>query len=349
MAYRAVLTEPAEAREALIRLWTENLPVHGDLKAKHRWFYEDNPAGKGEAFLLFADDGPAIGCAGLAPRTLAYDGVVARGALLADFAIDKHHRSGLPAIVLQRAVKRHIEATYALSYGYPNAHAVAIHKRTGYHELGQMGRYVRVLRFGPYIQKRFGWDLRSRLGGAIVDRAVATASRARALPGARTQRLAWVADVDARFDRLWERADRSLVACPRTSEFLRWRFLRKPTEHNAIAILHERAGGALLAYAVVRGDAGGPAELVDLFGTGPEALDALLGQLAPALYARGHTTVEFRYLGHPWVRDVLAKHWFSLRNVDRSVIISVATSSPIPREVLCNPNAWYMTELDEDT
>jgi len=349
--YRAVLTDATEARGPLIKLWTENLPVAGDPSAKLRWFYEENPAGKGEAFLLNDDSGAAIGCAGMATRELSYGGAVARAALLADFAIDKHHRIGLPALVLQRAVKRHVEAKYALSYGFPNAHAVAIHLRTGYHELGQMARFVRVLRHGTFMQKKYGWERRARFGGAIVDRAIALASLARALPSARSLVLRWETDFDERWDRLWERASRAraLVACPRTSAFLRWRFLRKPNERNAIAALVERRSGALVAYAVVRGGPDSPAELVDLFGAGPEALDALLGHLVPALYRRGHTAIEVRYLGHPYVREVLAKHWFSFRNVDRVVIVSPTTHCPIDRAVLCDANAWYMTDLDEDT
>src|SRR5262249_27396916 len=108
MAYRALLADAVDEREALVRLWTENLPVRGDPHAKLHWFYGDAPGGRGTAFLLRASDDAFVGCAGLSGRTLYYRGHPIRAALLADFAIDKRHRSGLAALTLQRAVKRHV-------------------------------------------------------------------------------------------------------------------------------------------------------------------------------------------------------------------------------------------------
>ena len=353
MAYRAQLTDLAEARAPLIKLWTENLPVVGDPDAKLDWFYRDAPGGHGEAFLLRDAAGTAVGCAGMSTRELVFGDHVIRAALLADFAVDKQHRSGLPALVLQRAVKRHVESHYAMSYGFPNDHAVAIHRRTGYRELGKMARFVRVLRHGAYLQRRFGWNRRAQLGGAIADRALIATSFTRALPQARHFALRWEPDFDARWDRLWEvtRQRREAIACRRSSAFLRWRFTRKPDDPHAIAALVTRgANERLAAYAVVKQTGSADvARLADVYGESMEALDALLGLLVPALYARGYGSIEFRYLGHGRVREVLARHWFSFRNTDRTVIVSPTASCPIDPAVACDSNAWFMTDLDEDT
>lgn len=356
MGYRALRTELDEARAPLIKLWTENLPVGVDPDAKLHWFYRDAPSGPGEAFLLRADNDAAVGCAGFATRELAVGDQTVRAALLADFAIDRGHRSALPAVILQRAVKKRVdESGYGLSYGFPNDNAVAVHRRTGYRELGKMARFVRVLRYGGYLERRYGWKRRSKLGGAVVDRAVVGASFVRALPGRRTYALAWLRDFDARFDALWDRAQATgdlgyKIACRRTAALLRWRFGRQPGSGIAIAALVARGTGELAAYAIVKpGGAGEIAQLVDLFGASVAALDALLGQLVPALYARGYGAIEFRYLGHPRVRDVLVRHWFSFRNTDRTVILSPTPACPIDLALLCDSNAWFMTDLDEDT
>ncbi len=350
MSYRTVLADVTEAREPLIRLWSENLHVSGNLDDKLRWFYLDGPWGRGEAFLLRAADDAVVGCAGLSLREMLHGDATVRAALLADFVIDKRHRSALPALTLQRAVKRHTDAAYDLSYGFPNQGAVAVLLRIGYRELGKMARYVRVLRYAPYLTRRYGRPLLSRAAAIVVDPASVAITAARSIASRAHARLEWLPDFDDRFDRLWEVArPRDLIACRRSSQFLRWRFARKPDERNAIAALVERRGDALAGYAVVRGAPGDAAELVDLFAKDLATTDVLLGQLIPALYLRGHTSVSFRYLGDPRLVDVLARHWFSLRDAKRVIIVNRGPSCPLADTVAYDARHWYLTDLDEDT
>jgi hypothetical protein len=349
VSYRTVLSDVRESRESLIRLWSENLHHRGDLDEKLRWFYLDAPSGPGEAFLLTTED-DIVGCCGLTLRELYHRGQPIRAALLADFAIDKRHRSALPALTLQRAVKRHTDGAYDLSYGFPNDGAVAVLKRIGYLELGRMARFVRVLRHAPFLARRYRRPLLGRAAAMVVDPASLAISTARSLRNRVLLRLEWLEDFDARFDRLWDLAQpRELIACRRSSQFLRWRFARKPSEHHHIAGLVERQTSALAAYAVMRGEIGGEAELVDLFGINPGAIDDLLSQLIPSLYSRGYTSVSFRYLGSPMLLEVLAKHMFSLRESRRLVIVNFAPTCPIDATVAADPTRWYLTDLDEDT
>lgn len=349
VSYRTVLSDARESREPLIRLWSENLHHRGDLDEKLRWFYLDAPSGPGEAFLLRTED-DVVGCCGLTTRELYHRGQPVRAALLADFAIDKKHRSALPALTLQRAVKRHTDGAYGLSYGFPNDGAVAVLKRIGYQELGRMARFVRVLRHAPFLERRYHRPLLGRAAAMVVDPASLVITAARSLRKRTLLRLEWLEDFDARFDRLWDVAQpRDLIACKRSSEFLRWRFMRKPSEKNQIAALVERHAGALAAYAVVRNGEGGEAELVDLFGINAGAVDSLLSQLVPSLYARGHASVSFRFLGSPVLLEVLAKHMFSLRESRRLVIINLAPTCPVDPSVAADPRRWYFTDLDEDT
>jgi hypothetical protein len=354
VAYQTVQVDPAtDGRAALIRLWTQNLPVQGDVEAKLRWTYLDPPQGPAEAFVLrvsdAGDDATEIGCAGVSRRELAHRGATVHAALLGDLAIDAKHRTALPALTLQRAVKRHVENEYDLSYGFPNAKAVALHKRTGYHELGVMRRYVRVLRHGVHLERRYGRPIATRLAAALLDPALGALALTRAIRPSTTHALRWLPDFDERFDRLFDSAQSEFpILCRRGSTFLRWRFLRKPDERNQIAALVHRRSGALTAYAVIRGEPGGAAEIGDLFGARLEATDALLSMLIPALYRRGFGSAVFRYLGPPRVAALLAKHRFSLREGGRVIVVCPTARCPIGPEVR-DPNAWYLTDLDEDT
>ena len=349
--YRATVSADVVADgDALTRLWTDNLPVRGDAAAKLRWAYLDSPSGRGEVVLLRDGDAHPIGCAGITLRELSVDGAPVRAALLADFAVDRAHRVGFPALVLQRAVKRHVEAGYHLSYGFPNQHAVAVHLRTGYHELGKMQRYARVLRHGPYLEKRLGIPVAAALAGRAIDTGAHAIQRVRARRPSRALALDWLADVDDRFDRVWA-AGRAWahIVCRRDAAFLRWRFLRKFDERAAVAAAVDRATGDLRAYAIVHGAAGELAELRDLFGVDPDAIGSLLALLVPALYDRGHTAVSMRFLGDPRIPDLLTQHDFQLRDADRSVIVCPGPTAPVDPAVLRATASWYITDLDEDT
>ncbi len=346
MTYRAVLTDPAAGGEALVRIWTDNLHVAGDPHAKLRWQYLDGP-NRAEAFLLRDDDTP-VGCAGITVRELWSGDQRLRVALLADFAVDRAHRVGFPALTLQRAVKRHVDATYAASYGFPNQNAVAVHRRSGYQELGQMGRYVRVLRHAGYLARRFRRPLASQVAGLAADGATLAVRVARALRPSRTLALRWLPDVDPRFDRLWAAEHATFrIACRRDAAFLRWRFLRAPGDRYRVLALVERKSERLRAYAIVRGAAGGFAELADLFGS-LEAMRELLTMLPPVLYRAGHTALSMRFLGDPRIPALLTDLHFSRRDALRTVIVHPGASCPIDPAVLRDPGAWYLTDLDED-
>jgi hypothetical protein len=346
-AYRAVRVDPGERRDELVRLWGDNLQVRGDPHAKLDWLYLANPAGPGEAFVLRDEGETAVGCAGITTRELWRGEHALRAALLADFAIDRAHRTGMPALILQRATKHQVETAYELGYGFPNASAVAIHRRIGFFELGGMTRYVRVLRHGGYLARRYGRPLAAHAAGAVVDLAKLAVRSLRAARPALGASLRWQTDFDPRFDDLWRR-HRALwgVVCRRDAAFLRWRFVAKPLEHVRIATLAARRGGELLAYAVVGGERGEMAHLLDLFGP-LDALHDLLTLLLPSLTLRGHTAASTRFLGDPRMARLLVEHRMSARDSDRKVIACL--SPRCTDAALRDAATWYLTDLDEDT
>jgi len=344
--YRAVHVAPDRSRDELVRLWADNLAVVGDLHAKLDWLYLANPSGPGEAFVLRDAGDAAVGCAGITPRELWRGDRVLRVALLADFAIDRPHRTGLPALVLQRATKQHVEAGYELGYGFPNASAVAIHRRIGFFELGGMARYVRVLRHGGYIARRYGRPTAARVAGAIVDAAKLVVRWARAARPVLNARLVWRDDVDPRFDELWQRSRGQWgIACRRDAAFLHWRFVAKPVDRVRIATLVARGGDRLLAYAIVGGRPGDMAHVHDLFGP-LDAIGDLLTLLVPSLTLAGHTAVSMRYLGDPRMAELLIAHGMSPRDADRKVIACLPARCT--DAALRDAATWYLTDLDED-
>ncbi len=361
-SYRAVLTYPTDERAEVLRLWATNLRMTGDLPAILRWQYLEGPLAPGQMFLLRAPapgDAP-VGCAGVTTRELWCGERPLRAAHFANFAIDQAHRTALPAIMLQRAVKRHVEGSYDLGFGFPNRNAVAVYRHVGYRELGEVVRHVRVLRHGGYLERVVAAHPRvpravrrvvrsvARAAGVVLDRARLTLGDLRAAGSAIGSSLTWLDDVDERFDALWlSSRPMFAIASRRDAAFLRWRFLRKPDERYVVAALVQRRTARLRAYAIVRGERGDLAEIVDAFGD-RRALDDLLARLVPAVYRRGHTGIAFRFAGDPAIGRLLGRHGFKPREASRSVVLTVADRCPVAATVR-DLAAWYLTELDMDT
>ncbi|MGN6110520.1 MAG: hypothetical protein ACTHU0_35785 [Kofleriaceae bacterium] len=354
--YQSVRADLRAEREAIVRLLSTNLGIKGDLSATFRWQYLEGPMAPGEIFLLRTGD-QIVGCTALARRELWSGARPIRAMQNANFVVDRAHRTARPAIALQRAAKHHIEETCDLGFGFPNAAARAVYRHIGYHTLGDLPRYVRVLRHGGYVERLLGergWPRRAGKlvggsSGVVFDTARRTFDSVRAGRAGRRSSLIWLADVDARFDQLWQEAsaERAIV-CVRNAAFLRWRFLRKPDEHHALAALVDHGSDRLKAYAFVRSAPSGIAEITDLFG-GFEALDDLLVMLAPELDRRGHIAMSCLFAGDPRILAMLAAHGFRRRDSRRTAMVFGAPSCHVPAATLRDPASWYFTELDADT
>ena len=339
--YSVAAADVLEAKDVLCQLWTANLELRGQVDEKLRWFYCDGPHGAGSALVLNATGG-AVGCAGLGVRRFLHHGHPLRVALFADLAVDRRHRSALPAMTLLRSVQDAVEDRFDLGYGFPNAKAAAVYRRAGYRELGQQHRYVRVLRSRSFLRPALGRWL-SRPAAAVTDAALAVLARARTL-SVRDHTLAWLDELDARFDRLWHASrDAYSFACERTAAFLRWRFARDP--HRVVTLVSRRSD-ALRAYAVVRPGPAETVELVDLFGGGERDLDALLAMLVPAIGQLGFASISVRFLGNPHVIQLLHRHGFMTRGEPRSAVVCGGRSTAALR--LREADDWYLTDLDDD-
>lgn len=335
--YSVSETDVHGSSAVLHRLWADNLDVRGGLDARLHWFYRDGPHGPGRALVLRAR-GDVVGCAGVGVRTLVHRGAPLRAALFADLAIDRPHRSGLPALTLLRSIQAEVARDFDLGYGFPNRSAIAVYLRAGFVELGRMYRHVRVLRSRRYL----GAGPWLRVPAALADRALAAAERVHELR-ARRFALDWPARFDARFDRPWQAihgGDR--IACERSAAFLRWRFAR---DRHRIAAVVCRDTGTLVGYGVLRPADQGLVELVDLVGAGPRALDAAIGLIVPAARQLGFAAIGFRFLGDPRVIRVLRAHGFVRRGEPRSIVVAPGRSAAL---AALPAAAWYLTDLDED-
>lgn len=351
--YRVSRVEPGAARSQLMRIWRDNLQLACDAAAKFAWTFEAAPHRPDRLFLLDAGapgttgERAPIGAAGVAWRPFQLAGRSARGALLFELAVDRRHRTGFPALRLVAETRRAALRDFDFAYGFPTHRAEPLFRRCGYSELGRITRYVRVLRHGDYLRRALDLPLLTRAAAAGLDGA-RLALHAPAWARARARlRLELGGELDARIDDLWRRVSGCYrVVGARSAEFLRWRFLRHPEQSHELALLIDRAGSALQAYAVL-GIKDGAAHLHDFFGE-PAALGALVDLLVPAIARRGARSLSVRFLGDPRVVAELVARGFSARDRSRAVVLSPGDAGADAAEAACDPAGWFLTDADHE-
>lgn len=360
---------PVDARDDLLRLWADNLQVETSPAAKFDWIYRDAPLLPENVWLVRASTTrAAVGTAGLGLRRMQLPHGDATAGLLADLAVDKAHRSLGPAMAIVREVKSWALGHLDLAYGFPNALAQGVFKRTGYHSLGTITRWARVLRHAGYAARVRELELPrvppaardllyraaeqpwfAALAGAAVDVTQLARRSPAALEAARRLRVEMADAPDpGALDELWARARGEYgIVAHRGGTVLAWRFPASPRRRWYGA--RARGGDpALRAYALVERSDDGAAHIKDLFGHQADVV-ALLDLLPALAYRAGATSLSMRYLGAPWLSDALAARGFTARQADRLIVVATAENMPAASaEAVRKADSWHLTDFDED-
>jgi hypothetical protein len=345
MRYTVEQVEVARARDDVMRVWRDNLSDARACERKFAWTYERAPAAPLSPVLLVARRGElrdVVGSAGVARREFAVGGETSWAGLLADLAVDRDHRSLLPALSLVRRVREVAREQLAFAYGFPNAKAEPVFVRAGYRRLGGMTRYVRVLRHGHFAKRVVPSNVAAGALGLGADAAVA----ARRLPARACSiaryRLVLTDAVDERAHEVWERAAAHYrIIAVRQPVYLSWRLAEHPDFRYRFAWLEDRRTGAAHAYAAVT-TVDGVCAVGDFLGR-PEVLVPLFERLAGWARGEGAHSLALRFCGDPRVTCALRQAGFAPRDSQRAVVVDA-----VDDRFAGDPASWYLTDADED-
>jgi hypothetical protein len=367
--YSVTADKPVDVRDDLCRIWSENLTLEGTPNDKFRWLYEDAPYLPERVFVLRARDAAtgdekAVGTNAInvrrfqiAPNRESLVGVCS------DLAVDRAHRSLLPALSLVKSSTTYSAEHFDMTYGFPNKKARSVVVRAGFKVLGEMHRHVRVLRHASYAKRL---KERANIPPAVVwaiekgDGTVAMEAAGAAIDVARlamrpkevarafsSYRLRWEppGSFDERFDTLWKsaRSEYDIVG-ERTSTFLKWRYPK-----CGIATLHNRKGNEneILAYCLVDYDAQMHASILDVFGH-QEFFEPLIDRMLVGLWRTGAVNVSVSYLGAPKLAAIFKKCGFVDRDDARTIVV-LAGKNEKNAERFEDASRWHLLPIDEDT
>ncbi len=363
VTYAVAHRPPLDARLDLLRLWRDNLSPSVPLDARFDWMYRAAPAASSQVLMLVAttgDGATVVGTNGVVSRVVRIAGRDVRGGISCDLAVDRDHRALAPALALVRAVRADVGPRFDLVYGFPNAKAEGVLKRTGFHQLGRARRWVKVLRYRRYVT---GAARRSELTGVAgwlggrpaVARAAAVVADTASAFGGRLLRLplyvifatAVLASPPETLDGLWTDArDEYPIIGDRSRAYVGWRFAMTPA--TRFVTIRRRGASMPDAYAAVEQDHDtGALHVRDLFGH-RRALGAMVDAVLAFAWQAGASSVSVRFLGAPDVEGHLTARGFTPRGESRCVV--AAASDAVPGHAAIEDAArWHLFDVDEES
>jgi hypothetical protein len=206
---------------------------------------------------------------------------------------------------------------------------------------------VKILRSASLLEQRIPVRAVARAAGTLVDTALGAQDRLRSFGS--SYRFEWMTNPDDRFDRLWSAVQPQWKTIgERNAEFLRWRFTNRPGVPARLAVLVDRRGGEIAAYAAVAEKDPGEALVADFLAVGDAELTLLLRMLGPALAGERYTRAVAYFLGPRRIDAALQQAGFRFRNDAKFMIVGAREGAPATGERLARVDDWYVTEADRD-
>ena len=334
--------------QAILDIWKENLLDPPSTPEKFVWYYQNNPLGKGQCWLLLEkDSGEFIGTAGLGLRAVEISGKRLVIGLASDFAVKRRHRTVGPAVMLQKRLATEVGKSLPAIYVIPNKAATPIMQLCGFKKVGELIRYVKVLNIDSYMYERFSYRLFVFMISKPIDYLMNLTSRDAwySCPVDRVSKS--MSAFDSRFDELWKRARGSFkIIGERSSEFLRWRYQECPTAKFEIFGLLDRSERQLHAY-IVSYHRGKSLNIADLLFDSPEALKTILLLFLKEMRHQGQRSVNISMMAPAYVMRVLTDMGFLPRGEARSFLVHSEMDQTV-NQIMKSSDNWYLLSGDND-
>ena len=310
--YLARVGDVEQDRDTVLSIWRGNLGDDARMQRKYGWFYQQADAGPPLLELLTAD-GREVGTCSAGRRRMLRDGRPLRAGVMVDLAVMPEHRTLGPAMMLQQSLAQAARGQLDLLYAFPNPKAAPVFKRIGYRPLGDLVRYVRVVRHAPYLARRIPRPL-AYAAGAAVD---VWARLRDALRHAGTASLsaAWSDRIHPDMQALWDASVKpDGIVGARDAAHLRWRFDASPEGGFRYLMVRDPRSGSLIAWFATRAS-GSTLHVHDYWSLhGPAIGTRCVGTLVVAARRCGHAAVSVELASLPSHLDP----WLALGFAERS-------------------------------
>ena len=304
-----------------------------------RWRYLDRP-GPAPAFVVWLREGAEnLAAATVAPHEIQVDGQRLAIGIVGDISVAPAARGrGLAAQLLEAVALESQSLDGVLVMPNPPLHATL--RKSGWHEMAGLVRFVRYVGAPPGATPRAFTQLLARGASSLLGAAPALRRRSR-LVGFRLEERG---ELPADYPEFWSRAS---AAAPligtRAPAYLRWRYFAHPLHRYRFFELRE--GAQLAGYAFARSE-GEELWIDDWLALDVKNLDILGAKLLERERARGCVSIHTRTQAH----GVASIPWRNLGFLSRSDTQAVFVTGrwAARAESHARNSAGYFTPGDKD-
>lgn len=330
--------------QEICRLWAENLPVGSMNNAREKLArgYRENPAGGGAIFALKdRATGSMAGIIGVHARTLFMGVQRFEACNLADYAVDRAHRTLGPALALMRMSLVAARERFRFVYALPNRSSLALCRRAGMTELGAMVRYAKVVSSSHQLAQHLPRPIALILA-PIVDATLRLADVYRSARMGQRLRFEPGRLDSPELQRIWDRRPGSFLLSDRSPPKQIWRHETAFPQWQ-VSIARDGAGHEQ-AYVVWRIRAG-LAIVGDFLAIDPTHATAplLLGFARHARRNGAHGVVVSFFGSVVVTKGIRRAGFFALADSAEPVFALNA-----PPEAGAGTHGWYFTAFDND-
>ncbi len=345
MTYQICPTS-TDDQQTILELWQRNLPTAKE--GRYGWLYQE---GQASDWKLQDEHDVAVGSVGLMKRRFRVHNRLVTAGQAVDMNVDQAHRSVGPALQLQRkAIEASCDQDLPFVYGVCDRRSQLVLRRTGYHLLGDVGRWAKPLTSEPFLPNSLCSKWLRRPSGVIANMAMRLGSAELWQRFPKGTRVEVVDRYDERFDALWLRAAKRFpILGDRSAEYLNWRFADAPDLRYRALTLSD-GNGRLCAYLVYQFD-GATAHLADFLYDDPNDLATLLPELFTIARRAGMESIIVKSLIPESIAQLLKRFGFWRRPSNWPLLVYApkATVSQWKEEGLFDLGNWYFTRADVDT
>jgi hypothetical protein len=313
-----------------------------------RWKYFENPAGPA-CIVVAQDDDRILGKLGVLPTRMRIGGRLVTAGQQVDAEILPEHRGGglyfqMAEMVATEADAR--EIAFGLGFATEETKQLSV-EFLGFSLVGLVGRFVRVLDYGHYLNSLLRGPARGALGWLRGRSRGASAREHPPLPAG----VIAIDRFDQRFDRLAEELSLASILTLRDSAYLNWRYADCPiVVYRRYAV---EARGSLRGFVVfhcseseesIRG-------VLDELVCAPgdlETAKVLLATAAGILAAEGAVNMTCWLPGSHPLADRLRECGFRGREARTSLIVVPREGAGLDLEHLRDERSWYYMLGDSD-
>ncbi|QTA79102.1 acyl-transferase domain-containing protein [Desulfonema limicola] len=322
---------------------------HKAEKSRFEWLYLKNPQGKARAWIVIDEKTQEpIAFTSVLPRMVIVNGKEIICWNCCDFSVNKRFRTLGVAVKLRLKAKECVEnKNIRALYAHPNDKMKLIHEKAGHLCIGEMRRYVKLLRADRQIHRLIKNPFFSKTLSLCANFLLRTADGFHKIDRQYPVEILKNEFFGKEYDDLfYEISKYYTITGDRTQGYLNWRYAINPlyqTERITI-----RKNGKLAGYIIYLIEDNIAVVKDILCVPDKKILKTLLGQFIKLMRKKNIDSISAGIMDKNPVIEQLKKTGFKLRPEEKSSVYAYAKKGDIIEPVWSQGTNWYMTVGDRD-